>query len=260
MSRMVRIVVFLLAALPLPASGDEIRVAAASDLTFAMTELAAGFQTATGHRPVVISGSSGNFFSQIQNGAPFDLFFSADVDYAQRLEKEGLAEPGSLRLYAEGKIVLWVRNDSPLDVSQGWRAVTDARARKIAIANPQHAPYGRAAVEAMRGAGVYEQVSSRLVFGENISQAAQFVNSGNAEIGILALSVAEAPTMKERGRWWRIPENSYAPLDQAAIVLRSSQKKEVARAFLNYVLSDRGGAILRRFGFVLPTSARASRP
>jgi molybdate transport system substrate-binding protein len=245
-------------ALPRPAAAQDISVAAASDLTFAMGDLIPGFARATGHQVRLSTGSSGVFFAQIQNGAPFDLFFSADIDYPRQLETSGLIEPGSLYIYAVGRIVLWVRNDSPLDVSKGWVLVTDPRVRKIAIANPLHAPYGRAAEAAMLRAGVYDRVANKLVLGENISQAAQFVDSGNADIGVLALSLATAATMNAHGRWWPVPADSYPRLEQAAVVLRSSQKKEIAGAFLAYVRSAEGKAILQRHGLSEPPGAAAS--
>ena len=257
---MLSLAVLLAVALPRAAAGQDISVAVASDLSFAMGDMIPGFEQATGHKVKLSTGSSGAFFAQIQNGAPFDLFFSADVDYPRRLEAAGLIEPGSLYVYGVGKIVLWVRNDSPLDISKGWAAVADSRVKKISIANPLHAPYGRAAEAAMRGAGVYDRVKDRLVLGENISQAAQFVGSGNADIGILALSLATAATMKTRGRWWLVPENSYPMLEQAAVVLRSSAKKDAARAFLAYVGSAEGQAILRRSGFGEPPRAALPKP
>jgi molybdate transport system substrate-binding protein len=235
-----------------PAAAQELSVAAASDLSSAMNELIAGYERTSGHKIRLSTGSSGNFFAQIQNGAPFDVFFSADADYPRQIEQAGLAEPGTLFIYAIGRIVLWVRNDSPLDVSRGWAALADPRVKKIAIANPLHAPYGRAAEAAMRAAGLYDRVKDRLVLGENISQAAQFVDSGNADIGVLALSLAAGAPMKNHGRWWLVPENSYPRLEQAAIVLRSSKHKDAARAFLAYVRSAEGTAILKQNGFVQP--------
>jgi molybdate transport system substrate-binding protein len=261
MKRLITCIAVLLSiASPRPAGGQDITVAAASDLSFAMNELVPGFEKATAHHVKLGTGSSGNFFSQIQNGAPFDLFFSADADYPRQLEMAGLIEPGSLYVYAIGKIVLWVRKDSPLDVSKGWAAIVDPRVKKIAIANPLHAPYGRAAEAAMRSAGVYDRVANRLVLGENISQAAEFVDSGNADIGILALSLASAATMKSNGRWWLVPENSYPRLEQAAVVLKSSQNKEIARAFLAHIRSAEGKAILQRNGFGEPPRAADARP
>src|SRR5713101_6604122 len=184
------------------AHGQEIAVAAAADLKFAMGELAANFEKQTGNKVNVTYGSSGNFFSQIQNGAPFDLFFSADVEYAKKLEADGLAEPGTLYNYAVGRIVIWMPPGIKVDLNaQGMNALLDAAVQKIAIANPEHAPYGRAAVAAMQKAGIYEQVKSKLVYRENISQAAQFVQSGNAQAGIVALSLAVSPAMKDGKRW-----------------------------------------------------------
>ena len=177
-----------------------VTVAAASDLTYAMNEIAANFEKATGCTVRLSMGSSGNFLTQIENGAPFDVFFSADIAYPKKLEAEGLAAPGSTYLYAIGKIVLWTRKDSRVDVGKGFAALRDPAVQKIAIANPEHAPYGRAAEEALRHSGVYDAVKDRLVLGENISQAAEFVESGNADAGIVALSLVLSPAMKDKGR------------------------------------------------------------
>ena len=160
---------------PSEAMANELTVAAAADLTFAFKDVAARFQKETGNTVKLSFGSSGNFFSQIQNGAPYDLFFSADIDYPKKLEAAGLAEPGSLYEYATGKIVLWVPDASPLDLKRGLKVLLDPRATKIAIANPLHAPYGKAAVAALKHEKIYDQVKPRLVLGENIAQTAQFV-------------------------------------------------------------------------------------
>jgi molybdate transport system substrate-binding protein len=229
-----------------------VTVAAAADLIYAMNEITANFEKASGCTVRVSTGSSGNFLSQIENGAPFDVFFSADIDYPKKLEAEGLTVPGSTYLYAVGKIVLWVRNDSRLDVSKGLAILRDPSIQKLAIANPQHAPYGRAAEEALRNAGVYDAVKGRLVLGENISQAAQFVESGNADAGILALSLALSPALKEKGRFWRIPENLYAPIQQGVVLVRASPNPTGARAFLDYIESPATSALLERYGFALP--------
>ena len=168
-------------------AAQEITVAAAADLQFAFQDVATRFEKETGKHLKLIFGSSGNFFAQIQNGAPFDVFFSADIDYPKRLETVGLAEPGTLDRYATGKIVLWLPNDSKLDLSRGLQVLLDPGIRKIAIANPEHAPYGRAAVAALRHENLYDKVSAKFVLGENISQTASFVMSGSADIGIVAL-------------------------------------------------------------------------
>lgn len=221
-----------------------------------MNEIAANFEKATGCTVRVSTGSSGNFLSQIENGAPFDVFFSADIEYPKKLEAEGLAVPGSTYLYAVGKIVLWVRNDSRLDISKGLPVLRERSIQKVAIANPQHAPYGRAAEEALRKSGVYDAVRDRFVLGENISQAAEFVESGNADAGILALSLVLSPGLKEKGRFWRISENLYAPIQQGVVLVRASQNPQGARAFLDYIKSPATAALLERYGFVLPAKGK----
>jgi molybdate transport system substrate-binding protein len=216
-----------------------------------MNEIAGNFEKATGCTVRLSMGSSGNFLTQIENGAPFDVFFSADVAYPKKLEAEGLAAPGSTYVYAIGKIVLWTRNDSRVDVGKGFSALRDPAVRKIAIANPAHAPYGRAAEEALRHSGVYEALKGRLVLGENISQAAEFVESGNADAGILALSLVVSPAMKDKGRAWNIPENLYAPIEQGAVAVRAAANPQGARQFLDYIKLDAMVALLERYGFAL---------
>jgi molybdate transport system substrate-binding protein len=233
-----------------------VTVAAASDLTYAMNEIAANFEKATGCKVRLSMGSSGNFLTQIENGAPFDVFFSADIAYPKKLEAESLAAPGSTYLYAIGKIVLWTRKDSRVDVGKGISALRDPAVRKIAIANPEHAPYGRAAEEALRQSGVYDAVKDRLVLGENISQAAEFVESGNADAGIVALSLVLSPTMKDKGREWIIPENLYTPIQQGAVVLRAAPNLPGARLFLDYIKMPATAALLERYGFVLPAKRK----
>src|SRR6202521_1803433 len=229
-----------------------VTVAAASDLTYAMNEIAANFEKATGCTVHLSMGSSGNFLTQIENGAPFDVFFSADIAYPKKLESEGLAAPGSTYLYAIGKIVLWTEKDSRVDVGKGFAVLRDPGVKKIAIANPEHAPYGRAAEEALRQSGVYEAVKDRLVLGENISQAAEFVESGNADAGILALSLVLSPTMKDKGRAWNIPENLYTPIQQGVVAVRAAANPQAARQFLEYIKMPSTAALLERYGFTLP--------
>src|SRR5882724_11275895 len=234
------------------ARAQEIAVAAAADLKFAMGELAANFEKQTGTKVNVTYGSSVNFFSQIQNGAPFDLFFSADVEYAKRLEAGGQAESGTLYNYAVGRIVVWMPPGMKVDVNaRGMDALLDSEVQKIAIANPGHAPYGRAAVAAMKKAGIYEKVEPKLVYGENISQAAQFVQSGNAQAGIIALSLTISPPMKD-GKSWQVPAEMHPAIEQAAIVLKSAKNKDAARAFLEFVKSKQGRATLEKCGFAIP--------
>ena len=236
------------------AAAQELRVAAAADLQFVFQEVSAKFQTETGHTVQLTFGSSGNFYSQIQNGAPFDIFFSADVDYPAKLEAAGLVEPGTLSQYATGRIALWVRKGSPIDINQGFRTLTDARIRKISIANLEHAPYGRAAVAALRHEKIYDEVRDRLVLGENISQAAQFVESGNADIGILALSLVLAPPLKSEGMYYEIPTSFYPAIDQAVVILKSSKQKEIARQFLSFLRRPEITEFMRSNGLTVPES------
>jgi molybdate transport system substrate-binding protein len=235
---------------------QEITVAAAADLQFAMQDIAAQFQKQTGKSVKITYGSSGNFYQQLQNGAPFDMFFSANVDYARKLDAAGLTEPGSLYPYATGKIVLWVPKESKLDVSNGLSSLLDPAVKKIAIANPEHAPYGQAAVAALRKEGLYDKISGKLVLGENISQAATFVASGAADAGMVALSLAVSPNMKDKGRYVEIPANEYPPIEQACVILKSAKDKETARKFLEFVKTPAVGDIFRSYGF---SSANPSR-
>src|SRR5271155_2974624 len=232
--------------------GKEIRVAAAADLQFAMQDVAGQFEKQTGTKVNVTYGSSRNFFSRRLNGAPFVLFFSADIAYPRKLESAGFAEPGTLYEYAVGRIVIWTPGDATVDVARlGWKTLLEPSVQKIAIANPEHAPYGRAAVSALQKAGMYEQVKAKLVYGENISQAAQFVQSGNAQAGIVAMSLAVSPGMKE-GKRWEIPADLHPPIEQGAIVLTSAKNKEPARAFLEFVKGEAGRVTLARYGFTFP--------
>jgi molybdate transport system substrate-binding protein len=229
-------------------------------LKFALEDLGAQYEKQAGRRISVSYGSSGNFVSQIQNGAPFDLFLSADIEYPRKLEAAGLAEPGTLYEYAVGRIVIWMPADAPTDLARlGWKGLLAPAIERIAIANPEHAPYGRAAVAALRNAGVYEQVRRRLVYGENIAQAAQFVVSGSAQAGIVALSLAVSPPMRD-GKRWEIPANMYPPIEQAAVILKSGKDKEGARAFLAFLKSEAGRKILDSYGLTLPSSGAASAP
>ncbi len=234
------------------ASAQEIVIAAASDLASVFPEVATRFQKETGKRVRINYGSSGQFLLQIENGAPIDVFFSADMQYPQRLQSEGLAVPNSLYKYAIGKLVLYVPNRSPLDPAQGLRALLSPQVARIAIGNPQHAPYGRAAVEALKKEGLYPQLQSKFVMGENISQTAQFVQSGNADAGLIALSLAMSPSMKSAGRYAEIPASDYAPLEQAAVILKSSKDKATAAQFLDFIRRPEIIHLLSQSGFTPP--------
>ena len=234
---------------------QEITVAAAADLQFAMQDVAARFQKETGKTVKVIYGSSGNFFQQIQNGAPFDTFFSANLDYPKKLEAAGLTEPGSYYPYARGKIVIWIPKESKADLSSGMQVLLDPAIKKIAIANTQHAPYGQAAVSAMQKENLYEKVKDKFVLGENISQTASFVVSGAADVAIVALSLALSPNMKDKGRYVEIPSSDYPPIEQACVILASSKNKDTARHFLSFIKTPAIAALLKTYGFDVPDSA-----
>jgi molybdate transport system substrate-binding protein len=235
-----------------------LRVAAAADLQLAMDDLARQFEKSAGTKLAISYGSSGNFRTQIENGAPFDVFFSADAQYPQQLVKSGAADAQSFVVYGYGHLVLWAPAAENLHLSErGLEVLKDARVIKIAIANPEHAPYGRAAVAALQKAGLYEQVKPKLVYGENISQAAQFAQSGSAQVGIIAQSLTFAESMKG-GERWEIPEELYPPLEQAAVMVNASSNKTAAKAFLAFVKSEEGRKVLSKYGLT-PLEAAAKR-
>ena len=238
-----------------PAIGQrQVTVAAASDLKFAFEEIAAEFQKR--HADVKVQaayGSSGNFFAQISNKAPFDMFLSADMEYPRKLVDQGLAAKETEFLYGVGHIVIWVPNASLLDLDKlGIAALLDPSVKKIAMANPKHAPYGRAAEAALKKLGVYDKVEDKLVLGENIAQTAQFVQSGSVDIGIVALSLAVAPAMKDTGRYWEIPVDAYPKMDQGGVVLSSSKDPDAAGELRTFITSAQGKAIFKKYGFSAP--------
>ena len=239
----------------LPSSfAQEITVAAAADLNYALKDLAARFEQKTDAKVTLSFGSSGNLFSQIQSGAPFDLFFSADEQYPQKLAAADLIDRTSLRNYALGHLVVWTPNVTGLDPQKlKMDLLLQPSVKHIAIANPQHAPYGRAAIAALEHFGLKDKLASKLVFGENISQAAQFVQSGNAQAGLIALSLAMSPAMKEAGKCWELPPDSYPEMRQTAGIISSSKHKQAAQAFLSYISSPEGATVLEQYGFAVPS-------
>src|SRR5580704_10680801 len=240
--------------LPRAESADrEINVAAAADLSAAVQEVATSYEKRTGVAVKLSFGASGALTQQIQNGAPFDVFFSADMDYPRQLIAAGQADGATLYRYAVGQLVLWVPKDSPLDVEhKGMDVLLDPSVKKISVANPQHAPYGRAAAAALKHYGLSEKVSDRLVLGENVAQAAQFVESGNAQAGFVALAHAMAPAMRGKGKYWLVPAEAYPTLAQGVVVLARSEHKKDAAEFVEYVKTAEVSAVLRRYGFSLP--------
>ena len=222
-------------------------VAAAADLQFALDDLSRDFRSA--HPSVdlrIAYGSSGNFFAQIENHAPFDVFLSADVEYPRRLVQSGIGTPASVFLYALGRLVVWVPASSAFDPAT---ALQSSGVRHLAIANPEHAPYGRAAEAALRSLGLIDRVQSKLVLGENVSQALEFVESGAADAGILPLSLAVAPPVRSQGRYWEIPATAYPKIEQAGMIVKDSPG---AAEFRSLIISSRGARFLQKFGFSLP--------
>lgn len=242
------------------ASAQQLTVAAAADLNYALKDLSARFEQQTGGKVALSFGASGNLYAQIQNGAPYDLFFSADASYPGKLAEAGLLDKSSLRPYATGHLVLWL--------PQSLRALASDRGetreriaeillrpevKRIAIANPEHAPYGRAAMSALERLGIKEKVKGKLVLGENVSQAGQFAQSGNAQVALISLSLALSPPMKDAGDYWELPADSYPEIEQVAGIVAASKHKQAAQAFLEFMQSGQGAAILKRYGFAVPT-------
>jgi molybdate transport system substrate-binding protein len=235
----------------------EIRVAAAANMKFAFDEIVSAFQAQNhGIQVTVTYGSSGNLFAQLSNKAPFDVLLSADVEYPRKLIEAGLAAEDAEFIYAVGRIVLWVPNSSKLDIDKlGLAALVDRAVRKVAIANPKHAPYGRAAEAALKKSGVHEKVEPRLVFGENVEQAGQFVQSGAADAAIIPLSLALSPALNEQGRHWLVPQTDYPPLEQAGIILSWAKDVQAAEKLRAFLLSPPGREILKRYGYGFPAKS-----
>lgn len=231
-------------------AAEKITIAAAADLRSAMDEIVVLFNKAhSGDRVETIYGSSGKFHTQIQQGAPYDLYFSADIGYPRTLKTEGFAA-SEVHPYAVGHIVLWspVRDASKMTLAD----LADPTLQKIAIANPRHAPYGKRAEEALKAAGVWGKVEAKLVYGENISQTAQFVQTGNAQIGIIALSLALNPELAKRGGYALIPDKLHQPLEQGFIITQRAAANPLAHAFARFMASKEARAILSHYGFTLP--------
>ena len=228
-------------------AADEIRVAVASNFFGAMKVLAYEFEQGNEHRVVLIPGSTGKHYAQIINGAPFDLFFSADVKRPELLDTQGLIEPNSRFTYAIGRLVLWSVLENTID-PEG-EIIAEGGFRYLAIANPKLAPYGKAAEQVIRSKGVWAAIQGRLVRGENIAQTFQFVSSGNAELGFVAYSQILKSGEAIKGSYWAVPENLYSSIEQQAVLLTNN---EVARAFLVYVKSDEALEIIQSFGYGTP--------
>ncbi len=247
------LLVLLLASLLGAAPPRKVAIAAAADLQFALTEVKEAFAKAQPGIEVSLTfGASGTFYAQLMSKAPFDLFLSADESYPKKLVEAGVADGSTTFRYSRGHLVLWVPKGSPIPIETlGLQALLHPAAKKVAIANPRHAPYGRAAEAALTKTGLLAAVTPRLVFGENIAQTAQFVQTGAADIGIIALSLALSPPMAATGRHWPVPEDTHPPLDQGGVVLNHAGDRAAALAFRDFLQSPAGVAILRRHGFVV---------
>ena len=247
----------ILALLPTIASAQTApTIAAASDLKFALEEIAARFKAETGQEVRLTFGSSGNFTSQLLQGAPFEIFLSADEGFVFQLADAGKTVDRGV-LYAEGRIVLFAPKGSSLKPDAGFNdlraALADGRIQHFAIANPEHAPYGRAAEQALKGQGLWDAIKSKLVLGENVSQAAQFASAGSAQGGIFAYSLAMAPAIASLGQYALIPADWHAPLRQRMVLMKNAG--DTARAFYSFIQSPAARVLFRKFGFVLPGEA-----
>ena len=239
---------------PRPVAGTvpTVRVAAAASLKFALDEVATRLaRRQQAIRVETTYGSSGSMHAQLRQQAPYDVYLAADVEYPRDLVSRGVGSDGDLFAYAVGRIVVWVPNRSRLAIERDGLGALLGAAR-IAIANPRHAPYGKAAEAALRDAGVWDRVSGKLALGQNVAQAAQFVQSGAADAGIIAKSLTVAPAMRTAGRFWEIPENAYRRLAQGGLVLPWAESREGAIRFRDYLLSDEGRQVLATYGFGLP--------
>jgi molybdate transport system substrate-binding protein len=229
------------------AAAPSLTVFAAADLAFAFKELVPLFERATGATVKLVVGSTGNFAHQIDAGAPADVFFAANAEYVDGLARNDRVIPSTRTLYAQGRIVLATPKQATVRLTT-LEQLTDPKVRKIAIANPQHAPYGKAAEQALRTTGIWDSVKAKLVYGENIRHTLQFIQSGAVDAGIVALSVANVPELSAVP----IDHKLHAPLNQVAAVVRRSQAPELALAFIQFVNGPEGRPIMKRFGFLLP--------
>lgn len=231
---------------------EVIRVYAAADLQFALRELADLYMEKYPEDKIeLIFGSSGKGFAQIKAGAPYHIFFSADMKYVEELYREGYAITKP-KPYAIGRIVLWTRKDSGLDPSKFPEVLLDPRVKRIAIANWEHAPYGRASKEILEAYGVFQKVKDKLVIGENIAQTASYIRSGAADLGFIALSLAKAPELERVGRYWLVPEDKHERILQGYVITKEGQKVVGARRFYEFVASTEAREVFVKYGFLLP--------
>jgi len=227
-----------------PAAHGELTVAAASDLTPVFEELGREFESATKTKVVFVFGSTGTLTQQIENGAPFDLFAAANASYIDQLDQKGLIISDSKAVYARGRITLWMPNDTNIRL-QGIADLARPEVQRVAIANPDHAPYGLAAKQALQNAGIWDRVQPKLVYADNIRQTMQYAQTGNVEVAITALSLS----INSSGRWTLIPEELHQPIDQGLAIMKTTKNEQAARAFITFLSSPQGKAILKKYGF-----------
>jgi molybdate transport system substrate-binding protein len=244
------IVILLLIVTGIANAQDKILIAAASDLKFAMDSVISAFSRTHSGKVEITYGSSGKLSEQIINGAPFDIFFSADISYPEKLKRESKTS-SDIYPYAKGRIVIWSRKLDPRQ--KEIKSLLDPSLNKIAVANPTHAPYGKRAIESLEYYKILEAVKPKLVYGENISQTAQFISTGAADIGIIALSLALSPNMKnENGKYFLIPEESHNPLIQGAVITIHGKERKLAISFFEFMKTDKAISILKHYGFARP--------
>lgn len=243
------VVACALALLTTAAQADEVQVAVAANFAAPFQKIAAAFAADTGHTAVAVTGSTGKFYTQIKEGAPFEVLLAADDDTPRKLEDEGLAVKGQRFTYAKGKLVLW--SARPGVVDDKGEVLSKGAFAHLALANPKLAPYGAAGVETLKALGVYEAVSAKLVQGDNIAQTFQFVATGNAEIGFVALSQVAAPDKPSVGSWWLVPARLYTPILQDAALLKKGEAKAAAAALLKYLKGDKARALIKSYGYEL---------
>lgn len=233
-------------------SADEIKVAAAADLVYAFGEIKKVYEKLYPEDKLNIAfGSSGKAFTQISNGAPYEIFFSADMGYVEKLKEKGLAV-GEVKPYAHGRIGFWAPKSEKLPLEKGMEILKDERVKKLAIADPEHAPYGIAAVNALKSQGMYELVKSKLVLGENVSQAAQFVQSGAANLGILPISLAYSDKLRNSGDFYLFPEEWHNEIIQGYGILKPGENKPSVKRFAEFVSTKEAREIFKKYGFLLP--------
>lgn len=231
------------------AFAEQVLVAVAANFVPPFREVAIEFERATGHNIRVATGSSGNFYAQIKNGAPFDVFFSADVERPKLLEEEGLGVPGSRVTYAIGRLALWSPDPALI---KGEDTLRSGPFKHLAMANPKTAPYGKAAMQTLQKLGTWEGVQSRIVMGENLGQTMGFIESGNAELGFVALSQALDPRLKHKGARWDVPTDLHEPIKQDVIMLEKGKTNPAARSLLEFMRGVQARTIIERYGYALP--------